>query len=210
MRITIILLLAVFSLAGCGPQMVQPSGSLAEGFIIRTVSVEPKVTITDEPFVQTPGELWAAGFAGGLGAYIAAEASAEENFIALLKAKNIDLKAMVSQSFKDQLARNSTIKLVNNQSDVKIRFQILFYGIHPSGPFSDSVEPMLEVGAEVYDKYGTHIMNLSESIKFPDDEQVKPYLMEEYLESPDLLAKSFGALSAIIANSLIQQLEYMN
>lgn len=210
MRIRAILLLAILSLVGCGPQMVQPSGKLPEDFIIRTVSLVPEVTIVDEPFVQTPGELWAAGVAGGLGAFLAADASAEENFIALLKAKNIDLKAMVRQTFRDKLSTNTSIKLVNDKADIKIRMQILFYGIHPSGPFSESVEPMLEVGAEVYDKHGVHVMSLSESIKFPDDEQVTPYLMEQYLESPDLLADGFNALSNIIANSLIQQLEYMN
>lgn len=49
-------------------------------------------------------------------------------------------------------------------------------------------------------------MNVSESVKFPDDEHVPPNLMEEYVASPDLLAKGFTKLSRIIVDSMIQQL----
>ena len=94
MRTAIIIVTAILFLSGCGSQMIQPDGALADDFVIRTVSVVPKVTINDDPFVQTPGDLWAGALAGGLGAWIADGASDEENFIAFLKTSNIDLSCM--------------------------------------------------------------------------------------------------------------------
>lgn len=88
-----------------------------------------------------------------IGAAIASGGSSEEQFVAFLKQNNINLKEIVSKSFKEQLSSsNTTIRLAKGQADVEVQLQVLFYGIHPAGPFSASVEPMLEVGAEIFIK----------------------------------------------------------
>lgn len=208
MRNAFILILLILSLTGCMSQMVQPDGALPANFEIRTVSVKPTVTIKAQPFVQTSGEIWGNAIGGLLGAAIAADSNPIERFSTLMKKGNVDLKNIVRTTFKEQLAsRKTKIKLAKSNADVSIELQVLFYGIHPDGPFSSAVEPMLEIGGKVFDSKGRHILNVSESLKFPSDEEVSAYEMEEYVANPKLLAIGFKKLSRIISNAMIKQLE---
>lgn len=210
MRNAFILILSILSLTGCMSQMVQPDSALPANFEIRTVSVKPTVTIKAQPFVQTSGEIWGNAIGGLLGAAIAADSNPIERFSTLMKKGNVDLKNIVRTTFKEQLAsRETKIKLAKTKSnaDVSIELQVLFYGIHPDGPFSSAVEPMLEIGGKVFDSKGRHILNISESLKFPSDEETPAYEMEEYVANPKLLGIGFKNLSRIISNAMIKQLE---
>jgi len=202
-----LLLVVMLSLSGCMSAMVQPEGTLPAGFEIRTVAVKPEVIMEAQPFVQTPGEVWGGAIGGLLGAAIAAESSSVGQFSALMQQGNIDLKEIVSSSFKEQLRSNRTkIKLAKGAGDVSVQLTVLFYGIHPDGPFSSEVEPMLEVGGQVFDHKGRHVLNISESLKFPSDEEVTPRELEEYLSRPKLLAQAYKQLADIISKSMIEQL----
>lgn len=208
MNKTLIIVTMMTFLSGCMSQMVQPDGALPSNFEIRSVSVKPYVTIVAKPFVQTAGQIWGGAIGGLIGAAIASEATPEGQLTALMDKGNVDLKSIVYKTFKEQLASSHTkIKLAKKSADVSIQLQVLFYGIHPDGPFSSAVEPMLEVGGQVFDSNGKHILNVGESLKFPSDEEVKSYEMEEYVAKPKLLADGFKSLSRIIANAMIQQLE---
>jgi len=198
---------SAFLLAGCQSQMTVPDGVLPVDFKAQTVSIKPMMTIVKEPFVQTPGELWGGGIGGLIGAAIAAGATTEGQYVAFLKQSNIDLKKIVTQSFEHQLsAAGAPLQWVKTKADIEIMLGIPFYGIHPAGPFSDAVEPMLEVEVSVFVNNGQHISTISESIKFPDDDWVKAIPMEEYVENPALLAKGYTRLSDKIVDALIQQL----
>jgi len=201
------IIITIISLSGCMSQMVQPDSALPANFEIRTVSVQPEVILEVQPFIQTPGQVWGNAIGGLLGAAIAAESSTELQFSALLKKGDIDLKKLVRKTFREQLASPDTkIKLAKDKGDVSVQLEIIFYGIHPDGPFSSAVEPMLEVGGKVFDSNGRHVLNIHESLKFPSDEEVTPYEMEEYAANPKLLGEGFIKLSRIIANSMIKQL----
>ena len=202
----ITLIITIVTLTGCMSQMVQPEGALPANFEIRTVSVKSKVTNEVQPFVQTPGEVWGNAIGGLLGAAIASE-SIGLQFGELLKKGNVDLKKIVRNTFREQLASPDTkIKLAKHKGDVSVQLEILFYGIHPDGPFSSAIEPMLEVGGKVFDSKGRHVLNIHESLKFPSDEEVTPHEMDEYAANPKLLVVGFTKLSRIIANSMIKQL----
>lgn len=207
MQKIITIIITIVSLSGCMSQMVQPDSSLPANFEIRTVSVQPEVTIEVQPFIQTPGQVWGNAIGGLLGAAIASESSTEMQFAELLRKGNIDLKKVVRETFREQLASPATkIKLAKDKGDVSVQLEVLFYGIHPDGPFSSAVEPMLEVGGKVFDSHGKHVLNIHESLKFPSDEEVTPHEMEEYTANPKLLAEGFTKMSRIIANSMIKQL----
>jgi len=208
MRIILFIFISMTILSGCAMNMTMPEPvePAPQNFVIRSIDIKPEVIITDKPFVQTPGMLWGGAIGGLIGAAIAGEGK-EEQFISLLKNNDIDLKKIFVNKFKDRLnSSNTPIKLTSQNADVKLEFIILYYGIHPSAPFSSDMEPMLEVGAKIIDKRGKHIRNISESFKFPDDDQVTPYPMEQYTASPNLLKEGFEKLSALIADELIKQL----
>jgi len=204
----LVTLISVISLTGCMSQMVQPEGALPANFEIRTVSVKPDVTMVAQPFIQTPGQVWGQGIGGLLGAAIEAGSTPGIVFAEIMNKGKIDLKKVVHDAFKEQLASPSTkIKLAKGQADVSVELEIIFYGIHPDGPFSAEVEPMLEVGGKVFDNKGRHVLNIHESIKFPSDEEVTPHELEAYAANPKLLAQGYMKLSRIIANSMIAQLQ---
>jgi len=197
-------------LHGCVTQELHSDVVLPQNFKAQTISIKPDIFIVNEPFVQTPGELWGSSIGGLVGAAIAAGATSEEQYVALLKQNKINLKEIAREAFKSQLLKSgSSLKLVSNKADIEVQLQILFYGIHPAGPFSDSVEPMLEVGANVFVNNGQHYMDISESIKFPDDELITPVLMEEYVENPELLKNAYMTLAETISETIIQQLSML-
>ena len=197
----------IVSISGCSYQLALTPESRAK---IHTVSVEPVVTRPDA-FVYDGGTVAgnaAAGSFGLVGLLVkrVAEAPDYDAISNAMTKGNINLNAMLYESFKKALVNQTDFKITQSSvKDAEFKVDICEYGILNRPLNQYGALPFIKVTGSLTNKEGKIFWQLTQTVTFEAPDNVH-YKLEDFTQNPDLLAKAFRQIVNQAVDNLVSNL----
>jgi hypothetical protein len=198
----VLLLLVPLFLQGCVSSVALSSDDKSR---IRTVSVnQADIEVPQELYYHGPAQaaLGALGLVGGLaGAGMAEEPRAKLKEMTGIE--NIQLAAILQAAFKRGLGESTTLRVVENNADAKIKIKVTSYGLRISEPFATTVKPWITARVTLVDSADKVVFEnlyIPEITSSGDFAQVYP--SDEYLAKPALFRSGLERAAEVMAEKM--------
>lgn len=193
--------------AGVSPVSMKEADRAA----IKTVAVEPTVTLPENMFYQSRGQALAGAIAGPVGALAASGASSEPKAVLLnlMKANDISVQQIVKAEFARAANARSRMTFSEGagQPDASVTLTVNAYGFLPSPMFGAQMYPMLNVSAVMKRPDGTLVWQRTRVISTLHGDNDKAYTYEEYVKNPELLREVWVRVADVLSRVLAGDME---
>ena len=178
--------------------------SPADRATVKSVSLNPTVSMPAEVFYFSQAQALAGGLAGPIGGAIGAAGESENQkaFMAILGRSGLDMPKEVLASFEAGLKQKGVV-VSEHPADNQFELQVRLIGLAVPNGFYSGLRPVLVVVAVLKDSSGNVIfqnnascMNLSS--------KTKRHTLKEYEAKPELLAKEYRAAIKAVTDDLVK------